>query len=1285
MAAELGKAYVQIIPSAKGISGKIREELDPEAKSAGQSAGETIGSQIGSFATKAIAALGIGKMISSAITDGMDFEGSMTKASTLFSGTSAELAELQTQLIDISSATGVAASQLAEAAYNAESASVPVGNLGGMLEASAKLATAGFTDIDTALSATAKTMNAYGMMSEDTVKTQENLEKVQRILIQTQNKGITTVGELGASLAQVTPTAAAFGVSFEQVGASLAGMTAQGTPTAQATTQLNSLIAELGKNGTTAAGNLEKAAEGTKYAGMSFTEMMNNGADLNEVLDMMQGLADENGLAMVDMFSSIEAGKAAMSITNSDWIGNMEAMATEADVVADAYSTMADTTSHKLEVFKNSLKNLGIEAFGASVGVLQRALEGVQRILDRIKAPLESLGTAFSGLITAIGNIVSEQLGLNNEFSLSETIAETLAIAIETVANVIQFLTDNLDVILPIVEAVVAGFVAFKAALAISSIIQGVTTAMSALSAVLLANPVGLVVAAIAALVAGIVLLWNKSEDFRTFVTGIWDGLKNFASWLGEAFTVAGEAITAAFEGIKESVSNAWEAIKASPAVQTLIEYWSSQFETFKETVAGIWEGIKTAAEGAWNMIKDLIGGIILIICDLVTGDFDKLGEDIKSIWSGISDAGQQIWDGLSQIISSLVDGLVGFVTNAFELLSTTLGTIWNGISSAASTVWEGIKTTVSTVSSAVCTVLQNDWDNMKAAYEAHGGGMKGIAAALWEGLKSAYTFGFNLLNELSGGKLEELWNIFQTKFNEIVSAALQWGSDLVNNFVEGIKGGIEWVQKAAESVAETVRSFLHFSKPDVGPLSDFDEYGPDMIRLLIEGMESGIEEAKTRINNVLNEIKKVFDEWIIQFGISFEAYMAPLLERVNAILEQLTTSITTSTETWTTLITDFITQIQAMCDELATKLLEYFVDEGASLFRQITNSIQTFTTNVQTILQTFFTWCQTEEEKLVQQINQYFTGDGSVFAQIITAAQTFITNMQTALTTFFTWIQSETKKLLTDSDGVLEKTRRFLEDLVKLTNEKLLTGSGCIKETLTTFFKDVHELVNKGLIDGSDSILEINKSFFKKLTELIDKSFHKGNKGIQPSTEDLMEWLNEYLSENLDEIYSIAESHLKKVKKKVNNICQKIEERITETIGQAFDWGAELGQNFADGIWSKVGEVEAAAAALAAAAGDYIHFSEPDKGPLANFHTFMPDMIKMMTSGIMAGIPDVESAMGKLSGTLVPDYGSEKYGGTKTGDITINVYGTESMNARELAMMVMDELNHAVYVQGAA
>ena len=397
--------------------------LQKDTKSLGDIAKNALGVFSGNLMTKATeAVINLGKQ---ALEAGMNFEAAMAKTSTLFSGTDAQFQQLQSTILDISSATGLAADGLAEAAYSALSAGVASEDLGFTLEKSAKLAAAGFTDVDTALSATAKTMNAYGMTGE------ESLDKVQKVLIQTQNLGITTVGELGQSLAQVTPTAAAFGVSFEQVGASLATMTAQGTPTAQATTQLNALIAELGKNGTIAANNLQQAAEGSKYAGMSFNEMMESGATLDEVLGMMQKSADENGLAMVDMFSSIEAGKAAMSIFSQEgatFSKNLQGMSTDADVVGEAYAKVSDTLKFKADQIKTSLQNIGISLFEMASGPLGDAAGAAASALSEIQKGLSENGLA--GVGDALVNIMEKAATALENFdwaAAAEAITEKLS------------------------------------------------------------------------------------------------------------------------------------------------------------------------------------------------------------------------------------------------------------------------------------------------------------------------------------------------------------------------------------------------------------------------------------------------------------------------------------------------------------------------------------------------------------------------------------------------------------------------------------------------------------------------------------------------------------------------------------------------------------------------------------------------------------------------------------------------------------------------------------------
>ena len=779
--ADLGKAFVQIVPSAEGISGSIQQVLDPEASAAGESAGSTIGSKIASIATKTIAALGIGKMISDSITNGMDFESSMTKASTLFSGTSEELAALQDEILGISSSTGVAAAQLAEAAYSAESASVPAANLGAMLENSAKLATAGFTDIDTALSATAKTMNAYGMVTDDAAATAAAMEQVQRVLIQTQNKGITTVGELGASLAQVTPTAASFGVSFEQVGASLAGMTAQGTSTAQATTQLNSLIAELGKSGTKAADNLALAAEGTKYAGMNFSEMMAAGADLNDVLDMMQGLAEENDLAMVDMFSSIEAGKAATSIGNSDWLGNMEAMATEADVVGEAYETMADTTSHKLETLKNNLKNLGIEAFGASADFLTGALEGIQSILDKIVPHLKDMGGAFGGLIDKIKEVVGGALGLNDEFSITDVIANGLSGAIDLVSEGVGWLSDHMSDISPVLETIgevgrsIIGFVtdnlpkvreAMQPVIdTISSIVQYIIAQIPAAKEVfagVLGTVQGIIDWVGAEIPHILEVLAPVGKVLKEIIKFVIDSMPTVQAIIGKVVSVVQTGLHFVID-IIGAVINA--CLEIYDAVGPLIDW-------IKET----WNNLSESASEIWNTIKETIGGVI-----------EGIAEFFTNLWTGITDTFSAVGEWFSEKFSAAWDSITG----AFSTVGSFFQERWQTITEAFSSVgtWFTEKFTnayagVKGAFTAIGTWFQEKWDAVKSVFTNVGSWFKDTFKGAWEKVQEV----FSGWGDFFGG----LWDKIKEKFSALGTSISGAISDSVRSGINGVLSSIE-------------------------------------------------------------------------------------------------------------------------------------------------------------------------------------------------------------------------------------------------------------------------------------------------------------------------------------------------------------------------------------------------------------------------------------------------------------------------------------------------------------
>lgn len=325
---------------------------------------------------------------------------SLAKASTLFGGVQVNMDSLQSKIMALSTETGVAADEIGGALYDALSAGVPVtedmGEAMDFIAASTKLAKAGFTDVNTAMGATVKTLNAYGLKVDEA-------SRIQNVLIQTQNLGITTVNELGASLAQVTPTAAAFGVEFEQVGAALAAMTAQGTPTTQATTQLNGMIAELGKQSQQAAKNLAEAAEEAGYGKASFADLMEQGLTLNDVLDIMQEYAANNGKSLVDMFGSIEAGKAALSLTSNEgerFNQALEAMSGESDLIDESFNKVIKQSDR----FITAVTALGIKIGQGFAPAASKAVGGMADFVSKLAGTVTASGQLTEKLDTLIAH-----------------------------------------------------------------------------------------------------------------------------------------------------------------------------------------------------------------------------------------------------------------------------------------------------------------------------------------------------------------------------------------------------------------------------------------------------------------------------------------------------------------------------------------------------------------------------------------------------------------------------------------------------------------------------------------------------------------------------------------------------------------------------------------------------------------------------------------------------------------------------------------------------------------
>lgn len=464
---ELAKAYVEIIPSATGIGGKISEALGGEVTAAGATAGQSLGKSLIGAVGKILAAAGIGKMLQAAFTEGSAYETEVAKVGTIADTSKVSIEDLKGQITDLSGTMGIAAGDLAEATYQAISAGQDTGDAVAFAGQAAKLAAAGFTSSSSAVDILTTALNAYGLEADQA-------GHVSDVLLTTQNLGKTSVDELSASMGRVIPLAAAYKVNVENLSSGLAIMTANGIATAEATTYTKSMLNELGDTGSTVGKILQKET------GQGFAELMDSGQSLGDVLQVLYDSVGGDATKFAALWSSVEAGTGALSLANSgaekfnDVLAQME---NSSGATETAYTTMTDTMAHRMESLKTNAANLGIALFDSVSGKLGAAVSLASGYLQTLTDGFtsggfaglaEGLGSIFTDLTTNVGPQLLQsgidlmtQLGQGMVTGIPQLLAQALPIAADLAsglrANAGQLVDTGIQFILNMAQGLING------------------------------------------------------------------------------------------------------------------------------------------------------------------------------------------------------------------------------------------------------------------------------------------------------------------------------------------------------------------------------------------------------------------------------------------------------------------------------------------------------------------------------------------------------------------------------------------------------------------------------------------------------------------------------------------------------------------------------------------------------------------------------------------------------------------------------------------------------------
>lgn len=639
-----------------GAVGETQKKISKQAKMAGAAVGA--------------AAIGVGVAGTLAF---VDFERSMNEVFTLIPGTSQTALDSMTQNVkNFSREFGVLPENVIPALYQSLSAGIPQDNVFAFLETAQKAAKGGVTDLTTAVNGISSVMNAYGPNVLSATQASDLMFTAVRM-------GKTTFEEMSNALYNVTPTAAALGVKFNDVTAAMSAMTAQGIPTNVATTQLRQLFVELSKEGTKTSDVFEK------ITGKSFKDFVAEGGNTQQALMLLEDHARKSNIGINDLFGSVEAGSAALALTGrgtETFTKNLDAMNNSAGATDGAFKQMDQGLGPLIDKFKAWAAVILIE-IGQKIGpVIQNVVEW----FDKHRVAAYALAGVIGGaLLVALGYYV---VGMAQ--AAIATVAATwpvLAIvaAVAAVVAAIVLVHNKWDEIWTWIKD--------HPALAVIIGILG-----------------GPILWSIFAIVAVIKFLQNNWET-------IWTKIQEIAAWAWSY------------------IEPIWNAI-ADFITEKLIPYYQLLWEKAQQ----VWGWISQKINEVWNnVIKPIWDFIVLYVTEVLVPIFTKLWEWISFVWSEIAEAINRVWENIIQPIwNKIWSYITEYLIPYFQLLWNIVSTVWDAISNAVSWAWNTI---ISPIFEKIKSGIESVWGFFQTAKDILSTVFSTIADAISGPFKTAFNF----------------------------------------------------------------------------------------------------------------------------------------------------------------------------------------------------------------------------------------------------------------------------------------------------------------------------------------------------------------------------------------------------------------------------------------------------------------------------------------------------------------------------------------------------------------
>lgn len=727
---------------------------------------QDVGNKIESAGKKiSVASVGTSAALVGASKTAIDFESAFAGVTKTVDGTEEQLEEIKQGILDLSEVTASSSTEIAAVAEAAGQLGVKTENILAFTETMVRLGDSSNLSADEAATAIAQ---LYNVMGADI----NTVDQFGAALVELGNNAATTESDILNMASRIASSGHQVGLTEQEVLALATTLSSVGLEAEGGGSAISAVITQIDKD---VALNTDTLSTWAEMSGMSVKSFKNlwetdamsaiqkvvsgmgdaaaGGQNLNVILDELGVTSLRQTDTMKRLSSASELMSSMVDLSNNAWEENA--------ALTNESAKRYETTAAKITQMKNTITELCVKLGDILLPIIQSVINTISRFANW----LTNLNPAAQKVIVAVLAIVS---------------------ALGPFMIILAKLITSFGTIMTIVPKIV-------------TVIKTVKTAFAAFNATLLANPIVLIVAAIAALVAGFVLLWNKCEGFRNFWINLWENVKNVCKKVIDG-------IVGFFTGIINFIKNNWQSL-----LLFLVNPFAGAFkllydncEGFRNFVDSIIQKIKNIFASIVSFIntnviqpiKNFFAPIVGWFTELFMSIYNSLASIINVIWGIIQGLWQMIvalfTAAITWINENVIAPIVNAVTTAINAVKTGLQVAWEFIKSIFITIatWvnDNVLVPIMTLLSTVWTWIQeNIIMPIKNAFTAAWDSLKTGAANAWEGIKNVFSSVASFFGDVfskawqkvknvfsAGGKIFEgikdsIANVFKTVVNKII------------------------------------------------------------------------------------------------------------------------------------------------------------------------------------------------------------------------------------------------------------------------------------------------------------------------------------------------------------------------------------------------------------------------------------------------------------------------------------------------------------------------------------